>query len=78
MLPIKAMRWLIWLMGGKKPVQFAKEIDEPHSRVYQLLGRENERFQSCLRFLCKSRKASGRTWNQLGKELDEDYLNPPK
>ena len=71
------MKWIETLrqLSGKSLRQFAKDTGTSHGHLGNLMRRDSPGMVKWMTFLCKARKESGLTWNQLGKMWDKRYLD---
>lgn len=73
------MRWVVDVFkksGARTQYAFAKKLGVSLQTVQYILGvtaKPTTRKSMDLRLLCKLRKASGLTWQQLGRLLDREF-----
>lgn len=70
------MQWLedLALKAARSIRDFALSIGEDPAQVWRMT-KKSVRRDTFMRILCKARKESGKTWNELGVLLDREFLD---
>lgn len=62
-------------LGQPSLREFADRLGTNHQKLLQW-SQGGSRVRDAFKILCRARLLSGKTWNQFGKELDEELIEP--